>query len=303
MRKVLERSRVVAAAPIHQRAASARWALRSAAPEPVKAVAVKALEAVDPIRVRRFRARTGEQAPIPPRRLRIAPDLDAYAEDGRRAADELERALRTHARPLEDFSAILDFGCGAGRVLTHVEGRVAPGSELSGSDIDAGAVSWLRATYPARRFAVNGASPPLPFPDAAFDLVFAISVFTHLDESDQMSWLEELRRVLRPDGLAALSVHGQPILDAYLEGRRPGATSELRGRLAGRSLPREGFIYEPYRSPDRTSAGSGGTGVSGGLAFHSSDYVRGRWREVLPVRDILPAAINWRQDLVLLGAS
>jgi len=303
MKKLLDRSHVVAAASIRQRAASARWTLRSAAPGPVKAVAVRALEAMDPIRVRRFRARTGEQASIPPRRLRIAPDLEAYVEDGRRTADELERALRAYARPLEDFSAILDFGCGAGRVLRHVEARVAPGSELSGADIDARAISWLRATYPDRRFAVNGASPPLPFPDHAFDLVFAISVFTHLDEEDQMSWLEELRRILRPDGQAALSVHGQPILDAYLGGRRPGATPDLRGRLAGRSLAREGFIYEPYRSPEQTPAGSGGTGASGGLAFHSSAYVRERWGEILPVRDILPAAINWRQDLVLLGAS
>jgi len=50
------------------------------------------------------------------------------------------------------------------------------------------------------RIAVEKTQPPLPFPDNSFDLIYAVSVFTHLSEEHQRTWLPELRRVLRPGG-------------------------------------------------------------------------------------------------------
>ena len=54
---------------------------------------------------------------------------------------------------------------------------------------------------PRSTFEANNALPPLLFPDCAFDLVFAISVFTHLDEQYQLAWLAELRRVAQPGAI------------------------------------------------------------------------------------------------------
>ncbi|MCC6284032.1 MAG: class I SAM-dependent methyltransferase [Phycisphaerales bacterium] len=52
----------------------------------------------------------------------------------------------------------------------------------------------------------NRAVPPLPLERDSLNLVYAFSVFSHIDEQE-MPWLEELRRVLRPGGYAYLSTH------------------------------------------------------------------------------------------------
>jgi ubiquinone/menaquinone biosynthesis C-methylase UbiE len=52
-------------------------------------------------------------------------------------------------------------------------------------------------------------TPPLEYEDSKFDFVYALSVFTHLDETLQFQWLLELRRVLRPEGILILTVYNE----------------------------------------------------------------------------------------------
>src|SRR5947208_884804 len=59
------------------------------------------------------------------------------------------------------------------------------------------------------RSEVNGLAPPLAFDDASFDLVYALSVFTHLTGDLQVAWRDELRRVLRPGGRLLITTHGR----------------------------------------------------------------------------------------------
>jgi ubiquinone/menaquinone biosynthesis C-methylase UbiE len=59
---------------------------------------------------------------------------------------------------------------------------------------------------------VNGLEPPLIFGDESFDLVYAISVFSHLTAPLQIGWRNELRRVLRPGGLLLLTTQGSSYL-------------------------------------------------------------------------------------------
>jgi len=61
-------------------------------------------------------------------------------------------------------------------------------------------ISWCRR-HLAGSFSVMRPDPPLDFPAASFDVIYAISIFTHYTEEEQLGWLSELRRVLRPDGL------------------------------------------------------------------------------------------------------
>src|SRR5207244_9030240 len=84
---------------------------------------------------------------------------------------------------------------------------------VHGSDTNAEAVAWCRANLPFGRFETNGLAPPLAFADDSFDLVYALSVFTHLTVDLQRAWLGELRRVLRPRGLLLLTTHGRAYLD------------------------------------------------------------------------------------------
>ena len=103
---------------------------------------------------------------------------------------------------------VLDFGCGAGRTLRHLLDEAAAG-EIWGCDIDAPSIAWLRANLcPPLHVAVNGPTPPLPFADATFDLVYAVSVFTHLTDS-WSAWLLELHRIVTDGGIVVATFMGE----------------------------------------------------------------------------------------------
>jgi SAM-dependent methyltransferase len=103
---------------------------------------------------------------------------------------------------------VLDFGCGAGKLLRHLLGE-ARTATFYGCDIDEPSIDWLRAhmSPPINAF-VNAPSPPLPLEEASLDLVLAMSVFTHLT-TEWSAWLVELHRVLKPDGLLIASFLGR----------------------------------------------------------------------------------------------
>jgi len=150
----------------------------------------------------------GCSRPVPPARLvyRVTGtyDLELFDVSAFHDLALLESAL---GEPLGSRTDILDFGCGCGRLLRRLLDQ-APVAKISGCDIDVDAIAWLVDSLPGADARVCKSLPPLPFPAGAFDLVIGYSVFTHLDEAYQDAWLEELTRVLRPGGVALLTVHG-----------------------------------------------------------------------------------------------
>jgi SAM-dependent methyltransferase len=157
------------------------------------------------VALRPTRRLTVDGPPLPPRRLMVrvagTGDADWFLRSGRAGYD----AIAAHV-PLGDLESVLDFGCGCGRVTrwwSAFPGRV------SGSDVSRPAVDWCRANLPFARFEQNALAPPLVFEDESFDLVYALSVFTHLTAELQLAWRDEVRRVLRPGGLLLLTTHGR----------------------------------------------------------------------------------------------
>lgn len=94
---------------------------------------------------------------------------------------------------------MLDFGCGAGRTLRNFL-DVAHDGELHGCDIFGAGVRWVgeHLMPPVHAFA-SREEPPLELADGAVDLIYALSVFTHITDS-WADWLCELHRVLAPGG-------------------------------------------------------------------------------------------------------
>ena len=111
---------------------------------------------------------------------------------------------------------LLDVGCGPGSITLGLAEIVAPG-EVVGIDAQSKQIEQSRELASARgrtnvRFETADVYQ-LPFADATFDIVFAHAVFMHLREPARA--LVELRRVLCPDGIAAL--------------RDPDVTASFRG--------------------------------------------------------------------------
>jgi SAM-dependent methyltransferase len=134
---------------------------------------------------------------------------------------------------------VLDFGCGAGRALRHFVSE-AGDAEFWGCDIDAQSVAWINASLnPPLRAFVNDEQPPLPRPDDSFDLIYALSVFTHLTDT-WSAWLLELHRVLAPRGTLIASFLGAGMIEAVAD--EPWSEDRIGMNVlnAGRSWDRGG---------------------------------------------------------------
>lgn len=93
-------------------------------------------------------------------------------------------------------NAVLDVGCGTGRLLRSVHERW-PDADLMGIDPTPGMVERARQLTPAATFEVSFAEA-LPVSDASVDVVVSTFAFHHW--SDQGAGLREVARVLRPKG-------------------------------------------------------------------------------------------------------
>ncbi|RUL84630.1 class I SAM-dependent methyltransferase [Tautonia sociabilis] len=171
-------------------------------------------------RIRGIPVRLAERAagfPVPPARLLHAvggsDDPSWFLTAGTWAAEDLRNAMARHGEAIEEVGALLDFGCGVGRVVRHWGGLAASGVEVVGTDYNPAMIAWCRRNLPFARFARNAIDGRIDADDGTFGLAYALSVFTHLDEPLQRHWLAELRRVLRPGGFLLITLHGLPYRD------------------------------------------------------------------------------------------
>jgi SAM-dependent methyltransferase len=105
-----------------------------------------------------------------------------------------------HGPAVPDCGAVLDFGCGWGRIIRFFL-KDLPAERLWGIDVNADAIAICRRTNPWSRFEVVTPAPPTGFADATFDVVYSFSVFSHFSEDMHVRWLAEVRRILRPGGV------------------------------------------------------------------------------------------------------
>ncbi len=127
---------------------------------------------------------------------------------------ELRAGLQGHCN-----GRLLDLGCGAG----HVSFQLAPlMAEVVAYDLSADMLEVVAATAAERGLTqvrtVQGAAERLPFETGSIDAV--VSRYSAHHWSDLGQALREVRRVLRPGGIAAfvdVVAPGLPLLDTHLQ--------------------------------------------------------------------------------------
>jgi len=219
--------------------------------------------------------------PLPPARLRAQAgprhaDAGYFLTSGRHHADLIRSLLQESGTSIEDLGSILDWGCGCGRILRHW--ARLPETEIHGCDINPKMVGWCEANLDFAELMLNDLSPPLPYSDSTFDLVYALSVLTHLPEDLQQAWMAECLRVLRPGGLLLFSTMGEHYL------------SLERLTESERRTFRNGQVVVLYQGAPGTSLCS---------AYHPPEYVRDRLASDFELVAFRPATEDGRHDMHL----
>jgi len=138
--------------------------------------------------------------PIPPKNLWLGygKNSSEYLY-GKEQVSKMLEIVEESGFDLSKKMNMLDFGCGAGRMIRWLK-PFADKCEIWGTDISSEHINWANQYLrPPFNFATTTTNPHLPFEDRYFDVIFAGSVFTHIDDLAE-AWLLEMRRILKPEG-------------------------------------------------------------------------------------------------------
>ena len=252
------------------------------------------LSAIDPLQDPLYLhpVRDNEGRPLPPGWLAQAftssPDLDGFMKTGQLTAEILSTWARECGLPLSDARSILDFGCGCGRVLMFMPDRTK--AELIGCDVHAAAIDWCNAHLPFARAFVGTANPPMPLKDGSVDILYAVSVLTHLNEDMQRAWLDEWRRVVRKDGLVIASFLGDDYVNKHLANE-----IEYRQNIEELWRANQGIAFVDNDAWARVFPDFYQT------TYHTVDYVKRVWSEYFDILAVKKSGeFSNRQEAVVM---
>lgn len=194
-------------------------------------------------------------------------NYDKYYNGGKKMAAWLATHFEKHIK-LEN-KRILDWGCGPGRIIRHMPKIINNNCEFFGTDYNKKSIDWCSKNLSGISFNKNELKASLPYKDNTMDVIYGISIFTHLSEQMHYEWFNELHRVLKPNGILLLSLHGDNFKSKLTD-------EELQkyneGKLVVRSTANEGH---------RTYA-----------AFHPNAFTEVLFKEVEILEHIIQTSTN-----------
>lgn len=232
-----------------------------------------------------------DRAPLPTeadREMYYGPNHYNYWASGIRDFLQLKEYTDKNAINLD---TLLDIGCASGRFVraAYFQGNL---KKVVGCDINRMHVDWVSRYLPQQiEVFQNTSIPYLPIKDDTLDAVTAFSVFTHIETFDT-SWLMEIRRILRPGGIAWITVHSDrtwrelnpdwPLYNAL-------STHPDYVKIKGHGrIPQERTVFR-WISDASYSAN----------VFYREEYLNQVWSRIMPIQHIFPALPHF-QDVVVL---
>lgn len=175
--------------------------------------------------------------------------LRDYLSDGWRTAVELQQALDLCGKSMGRCGEFLEFASGHGRFTRHLA-RILPKAMLTVSDVVPGSVDFLKNTMGIDGFYSDVNPQKLVIP-GKYEVIFVLSLFSHLPSPTWREWFKVLFAALQPNGVLVFSTHGQKC-----------------ARLIGVELSETGYQF--YPSSESTAL----DGETYGCAYAGADYVR-----------------------------
>jgi len=211
-----------------------------------------------------------------------------YWLSGLRDYINITRILESYGAPLRD---VFELGAASGRVSRHFACQ-AQDVNVWCCDLNLRHVEWVNRFLPDSIVAFqSSALPTLPLEDNSVDVVMCFSVFTHID-TFELWWLAELRRILRPKGLAYITVNTEHTLASMDETwplyRGLANHPDFRTEILSEPMTRDKLVFR-YRSD---------ISYSSNVILHSS-YIQRVWARLFEIEE-LRRCFPLYQDVVLL---
>lgn len=130
-----------------------------------------------------------------------------YYNGGLETAKWLIALLEKYA-DLEE-KKILDWGCGPARIVRHLPLLTNNRSTIFATDYNEASINWCKQHIDDVTFNLNGLEANLPYEDGTFDIIYGISIFTHLSEVKHKEWIKELNRILKDGGILMITMQGE----------------------------------------------------------------------------------------------
>ena len=206
---------------------------------------------------------------VPPRRLDFVGHSDFVA-----TGDEFLGHFVGLAG-LQPGHAVLDVGCGIGRMARPLSGYLSAEGSYDGFDVNRDGIGWCRRRYARRpnfhfrvadlynrRYNPGGAHAAaeyrFPYDDDRFDFVILTSVLTHLLEDEADHYIAEAARVMKPGGAALMTFF---LLDDASRAAIAEGTSGLHFldahehvAMVSEDMPEEAVAYDEAWVRDRLEA-------------------------------------------------
>lgn len=161
-----------------------------------------------------------------------------YYSDSFETAQWLAKLLENHLE-LKNIR-ILDWGCGPGRIIRQLPNVIGNGCSFYGTDYNKKSIQWCSEHLSNIKFNNNTLDADLPYEDNFFDVIYGISVFTHLSEKMHYSWYNELYRILNSGGIMLMTTQGENFLIKM--------TEEEREKFINQQLVVRGKVKEGHRT-------------------------------------------------------
>lgn len=185
---------------------------------------------------------------------------------------------------------VLDFGCSSGRVIRNLKAAL-PDIQAFGCNPGASSIDLIAPLVPDVRFFTSNQAPPIAESDFSFDMVSAISVWSHFSEQRALDSFAEMARIIVPGGRLIFSTDGMRSVHHFSQVKKSMPDDKAQERLA--ALRTGQFHFKRYGATDLDS--------HWGMAFIPREWPAQKLSADWTVEAFYPGLATANQDVCVLA--